>query len=71
MYKTVWYIKYERKGRNQEVEFNQYHFGKTPRFPSWYMEENQVYTIEMLWNIKVVFSLSAFMKCLSRQYIIR
>ena len=71
MYKTVWYIEYEEEGRKQKVEFNQYHFRKTPKFPSWYMEENRVYTIEMVWNLKVIFSLSAFMKCLFRQYNIR
>ena len=70
MYKTVWNIEYEEKGYKQEVKFIQYHFGKTPKFPSWYMEENRVYTIEILWNIKV-YEPSAFMKCFFHQYIIR
>ena len=37
MYKTVWFI-YDTDNPEIETEFTQYHFGKTPRFPSWYFE---------------------------------
>ena len=72
MYKTTWLIEYEEEeGCKQKVEFIQYHFGKTPKFPSWYMEENKLYTIEMIWNFKLIIKPSIFMKCLFHQYIIK
>ena len=70
MYKTTWSIEYKEEGHKQRVILSQYHFGKTPRFPSWYMENNQVYTIGIAWKIKIGFSFSTFMKCLFHHYVI-
>lgn len=67
MYKTTWTIKIDD---TETVEFTYYHFGKTPRFPSWYMEENHWYEIEMLWNFKLIFSIKTFCKCLFHNYYI-
>lgn len=64
MYKTIWMINYE----NSQVKFTQYHFGKAPRFPSWYMEEDNFYEIEMLWNLKLISTFQTFIKCLFKQW---
>ena len=64
MYKTIWAI----HNGVFKTEFTQYHFGKTPKFPTWYMEENTVYEIEMLWNLKLVNTLKMFFKCLFHEY---
>ena len=68
MYKTVWQINYE----NFKTELTYYHFGKEPKFPSWYMqEENTTYEIEMVWNLKLVYTPKMFFKCLFRDWLIR
>ena len=51
MRKTQWYIFNETF--NTEIELTYYHFGTTPKFPSWYMEENNIYTIEMVFSFKL------------------
>lgn len=69
MTKTTWLI--IDKTDNTEAEFAYYHFGKEPKFPTWYMEEGHNYNIEMLWNYKLVTSLNTFYKCLVHHYIIK
>ena len=68
MYKTIWAIKIDG---TETVELTYYHFGRTPRFPSWYMEEGYWYEIEMLWNFKLNVSIKTFCKCLFHNYIIK
>lgn len=68
MYKTVWQINYEEF----QTELTYYHFGKEPKFPSWYMQEEGItYKIEMKWNLKLVRTPKMFFKCLFRDWIIR
>ena len=67
MYKTVWLI----NDGEFKTEFTLYHFGKEPKFPSWYMEAGKVYEIEMIWNVKLVCTPKMFFKCLFREHIIR
>jgi hypothetical protein len=67
MYKTVWNIYYN----GEKTELTWYHFGSAPKFPTWYMEANTVYEIEMIWNLKLVFNFNTFMKCLTHTYIIK
>jgi len=67
MYKTIWEIRYNEL----KTELTWYHFGKEPKFPTWYMEANIVYEIEMIWNLKLVFNFNTFMKCLMHTYIIK
>ena len=69
MYKTIWNILDETD--NCETILVYYHFGKNPKFPTWYMEENHSYSIEMEWNVKLVNNLEIFMKCLFKSYIIK
>lgn len=69
MYKTVWMIK--DLADNTKTELTWYHFGKEPKFPTWYMEANKVYEIEMLWNHKLISTLNTFIKCLTHTYIIK
>ena len=69
MTKTTWYITDETD--NTITELTYYHFGKEPKFPSWYMEENHVYTIEMIWNFKLLKTPTLFLKCLTNFYIIK
>ncbi len=69
MYKTIWTIKDVID--NTETELTYYHFGKNPKFPSWYMEENHVYEIEMLWNFKLIHTPTLFFRCLTGFYIIK
>ena len=66
MYKTIWSIFDETTGIKSV--FTYYHFGKKPLLPSWYCEENHIYEIEMLWNLKLVVTPEAFSKCLFHQY---
>lgn len=68
MTKTTWTIIDET---NTKTELVYYHFGKEPKFPTWYMEEGHNYNIEMVWNFKLVISLSTFYKCLVHRYIIK
>ena len=67
MYKTVWLINYEE----YETELTYYHFGKEPKFPTWYMEAYKVYKIEMIWHLKLIRTPKMFFKCLFREHIIR
>ena len=67
MYKTVWFI----NDGNFKTELTYYHFNKEPKFPSWYMQESNVYEIEMIRNLKLVRTLKVFFKCLFHEYIIR
>jgi len=67
MYKTTWHIKNEEF----ETELTWYHFGRKPKFPTWYMKEGTVYEIEMIWNFKLVSTLRAFLKCLFHEYIVK
>ena len=67
MYKTIWSIYHN----DIETKLTTYHFGKTPKFPSWYMEEGIFYTIKMRWNVKIVNTFSAFFKCLFHFYTIQ
>lgn len=69
MTKTVWMIIDETD--NTKTELTYYHFGKDPKFPTWYMEENHIYTIEMIWNFKLVKIPKLFFKCLTHYYIIK
>lgn len=69
MTKTVWMIIDETD--NTKTELTYYHFGKEPKFPTWYMEENHIYTIEMIWNFKLVKIPKLFFKCLTHYYIIK
>lgn len=66
MYKTIWSIIDETDGT--KTDFTYYHFGKEPRFPSWYMEENHVYSIEMSWHFKLLTTPALFFKCLFHHY---
>lgn len=67
MYKTTWYIKIDGK---DEVRLAYYHFGARPEFPKWYMEEDHFYSIEMIWNHKLIVTLKVFWKCLFNNYVI-
>ena len=69
MYKTIWAVK--NVINNTEIKFTYYHFGKNPQFPKWYMEENHVYEIEMLWNFPLLKTPSLFIKCLTGCYIMK
>lgn len=64
MYKTVWLINNEEL----KTEFTYYHFGKKPKFPAWYMKKGIVYEIEMMWNLKLVYTPKMFFSCLFRKY---
>lgn len=69
MTKTVWAITDEETDAMTELTY--YHFGKEPKFPTWYMEEKHVYTIEMIWNFKLVKTPKLFFKCLTHHYVIK
>lgn len=71
MYKTIWFIDDESDNGKAHAELTLYHFGKNPKFPSWYMEENHAYMIEMIWNFKLIVRPSIFFKCLTHQYIVK
>ena len=64
MYKTVWFI----NDGEFKTKLTYYHFGKEPKFPTWYMEEGHVYEIEMAWNLKLVHTPTIFLKCLFHEY---
>ena len=68
MTKTTWMIIDEE---GYKIQLGYYHFGKAPQFPKWYMEDNHTYTIEMLWNFRLILKPSIFLKCLTHQYIIK
>ena len=42
MYKTTWMITDKSDAGVINTELTLYHFGKDPKFPSWYMEENHI-----------------------------
>ncbi len=67
MYKTIWFINYGEF----KTELTYYHFGKEPKFPSWYMEEGTTYGIYMVRNLKLRHTPITFFKCLFREYEIR
>lgn len=69
MYKTIWMIKDIEN--NTTTELTWYHFGKAPKFPAWYMENGKTYEIEMLWNLKLVYTPRLFFECLTHAYIIK
>lgn len=71
MYKTTWMIGDESDAGVYQTELTLYHFGKKPKFPGWYMEENHSYVIEMIWNFKLILRPSIFFKCLTHQYTIK
>lgn len=67
MYKTVWLINDEEF----RTEFTYYHFGKEPKFPTWYMQKGVAYEIKMAWNSKLACTPRMFFKCLFHEYVIR
>ena len=69
MTKTIWHIIDEETGNKTELTF--YHFGKDPKFPSWYMEEGHTYIIEMIWNVSLIITFKTFFRCLTHFYIIK
>ena len=69
MYKTIWGIKDVTE--NVFIELIYYHFGKEPKFPTWYMEEEKVYEVEMFWNLKLLYTPKIFFKCLTHSYKIK
>lgn len=69
MYKTVWMIKDLIENTTTELTF--YHFGKEPKFPTWYMEVHKTYEIEMIWNVKLLYTPKLFLKCLTHSYKIK
>ena len=69
MTKTTWII--TDLDENIKTELTYYHFGKEPKFPSWYMEEGHAYQIEMIWNFKLLRTPKLFFKCLTHFYIIK
>lgn len=69
MTKTTWMIIDETT--NTKTELTYYHFGKEPKFPSWYMEEGKVYEIEMVWNLKLIHTPKLFFRCLTHFYKIK
>lgn len=71
MYKTTWLVTDESDEGVFKTELSLYHFGKNPKFPSWYMEENHAYGIEMIWNFKLIVRPSIFFKCLICWYNIK
>lgn len=71
MYKTIWLISDESDADIHQTMLTLYHFGKNPKFPSWYMEEDHVYEIEMIWNFHLIIRPSIFFKCLTHTYIVK
>lgn len=69
MYKTIWSIVDTTEHCTTILTF--YHFGKNPRFPAWYFEEDHTYEIEMLWNFKLLRSFDIIFKCLTHFYIVK
>jgi hypothetical protein len=67
MYKTIWFINYGES----KTEFTYYHFGKEPKFPSWYMEEGTTYEIKMVRNLKLRHTFKRFFQCLFHEYEVR
>ena len=68
MRKTIWLIVDETEQTVTKLTY--YHFGKDPKFPSWYMESNHEYKIETLFSFELVKTIKLFFKCLTHFYII-
>ena len=67
MYKTIWLI----NDNKSKVKLTYYHFGRKPKFPSWYIQAEVVYCeIEMIWNVKLVCTPKIFFNCLFHKYTI-
>lgn len=64
MYKTIWIVTVD----NDKVQLTYYHFGKSPKFPTWYFEDNHYYTVEMAFNLKLRNTIKLFMDCLIKSY---
>ncbi len=64
MYKTIWFI----DDGEDNIKFIYYHFGREPKFPSWYMQNGITYEIEMVYNLKLSSTLKMFFKCLFHEY---
>lgn len=72
MYITFWLITEDIGIYTYTTKLTYYHFGKTPKFPTWYLEgEPHVYTIKMITNFQLVNKPSYFLKCLFHHYIIK
>jgi len=71
MYKTIWQIEDETDEGTTKAQLTYYHFRKAPKFPTWYMEENHTYHIEMVFNIKLIRRVNIFIQCLTHSYIIK
>ena len=67
MYKTIWLI----NDGEFKTELTYYHFGKEPKFPTWYMEEGHAYEIKMIKNLKLRHTPKRFLNCLFREYEVR
>ena len=67
MTKTIWLVIDESTNIKRELTY--YHFGKKPQFPCDYLKANHVYTIEMIWNFKLVKTPKMFFMCLTHSYI--
>lgn len=67
MRKTIWLITDEA---DDKTELTYYHFGKDPQFPNWYMDKDHSYTIEMMWNCKLLLRWSTLYKCLVNKCVI-
>lgn len=72
MYKTVWIITDNVETGTHTAELTYYHFGKAPKFPTWYLEGvPHFYTIEMALNTKLVNKPSRFFHCLFHHCVIQ
>lgn len=71
MYKTIWWIEDKTDEGTITTQLTYYHFGKAPKFPTWYMEENHTYNIKMLFNFKLMCRVNIFIQCLTHSYIIK
>jgi hypothetical protein len=67
MTKTFWEI--TDKNINITTVLCYYHFGKEPKFPTWYMEENHDYNIKPIKVVKIN-SFKNFFRCLFHEYIL-
>lgn len=69
MTKSLWIITDENENVNTKLIY--YHLGSAPKFPSWYMEENHCYCIELAFNLKLTVTIKTFLKCLFHTYVIK
>lgn len=68
MYKTIWIVTNETE--HSTIKLTYYHFRKEYAFPSWYMEPEKEYNVEMIFNLKLCRTLSIFLKCLFHEYVV-